>query len=95
MEEITSQFPHTDRQHLRTLTRNAIRERRVLADNPQGKAPVQFRETVPVLKIPYRFLNAEMVKSSLTKNWKVLSSFMYFSQIKIKNQHIFASIRLR
>jgi ribosome-associated protein len=50
MEEITSQFPHTDRQHLRTLTRNAIRERRVLADNPQGKAPVQFRKLFQYLK---------------------------------------------
>ena len=49
MEEITTQYPNTNRQHLRSLTRNAIREREALESNP-GKPPVQFRKLFQYLK---------------------------------------------
>ncbi len=48
MSEITAQHPHLDRQHLRSLVRNAIRERQQIADT--DKPPIQFRKLFKYLK---------------------------------------------
>lgn len=50
MTEITNEYPGVDRQHLRTLTRNATRERSKLTESNQTQAPVQFRKLFQYLK---------------------------------------------
>ncbi len=48
MNEITEQYPEVDRQQLRTLVRNAIRERQQTEGT--NKPPVQFRKLFQFLK---------------------------------------------
>ena len=44
LEDICQKFPHTDRQHLRALVRNAIAERKI------GEQQTQFRKVFQYLK---------------------------------------------
>ncbi len=50
MEEIIATYPEVDRQHLRSLTRNAIREQQKQAASDKPIPPAQFRKLFQYLK---------------------------------------------
>ncbi len=50
VDEIASQYPDLDRQHLKQLVRRAIEERRVIESGDGAATPIQYRKLFQYLK---------------------------------------------